>query len=300
MKWVMWMLVVSLAASAAADTLVYKDGRRVEGEIRKSPNGYYIVRTNGHSLVVPERDVKEWIKGDAPAPVPDAVTSKPVTPPPTTQVAATRPVSHATTDVADTEPDVPPVVVVKKKPRIVTRYAAGFPVAENLIVTDAVIINDPHRTELKVQNAEGESLRAELVRLDAQSGLALVRLLEKKVKYLSVEGPFAGGQVQCPAFIEVDLFQPRAEIVVGQSKIAEGRSQLSLEKRPRLAGSPLLSGGKVVGVELAAHDSDIEKIPNATLEQIKRLCGNDLPEKPSAPADPAALMYQVIVTTQAP
>src|SRR3954463_6108214 len=99
--------------------------------------------------------------------------------------------------------------------------------------------------------------------------------------YLDLSPTFAGGAVQCIAFAEENLFEPTAAPISGTAPRAGGDAwKIKLDKHPRIPGAPLLSNGKVVGVEVATEQQlDNDQLPAATLDQLRRFVGSDLPKQ---------------------
>ena len=139
-----------------------------------------------------------------------------------TSQTTTGPTSEpATSSVADgtTQPAVPttnPTTdAVPAATHRVTSYAAAFPVAANLLVTSAEAVADA--TEIQVQVADGSTYPATLLRSDAGTGLALLRVPTAKFAGLNLADQFAGGKLSCVSFPEVNLFQPTAGIINGSA-----------------------------------------------------------------------------------
>lgn len=195
-------------------------------------------------------------------------------------------------------PEAPPTPIVALRPEAgrkvrVTQYAAAFAVSENLIVTAAAPLVDA--VQIDLQSTDGSALKAEVVRKDEKSGLALLRLSggDRKLVYLNIAEAFAGGDLTCVAFPTVDLFNPNAEILGGTAESPKAGWTIKLTRHPRLAGSPLLAGGKVIGVVLAGREIPFDQLPAAGPEALKQLIGGDAGK--GAPArDPAAAMLQLM------
>jgi hypothetical protein len=99
--------------------------------------------------------------------------------------------------------------------------------------------------------------------------------------------------MQCPAFPSpTSIFDDEGgEMIEGVTVTPNGEARM--RKHPRLAGSPLLSGGKVLAVELAERESPPSAIPTASLEKLKALLGNDAPGTGAQVRDPLDALYQV-------
>lgn len=226
---------------------------------------------------------------DPPKPKPVAVKKpKPVDPP---TVAGTN-------TVGKTAPPLtlePPRPQTPRKVRI-TQYAAAFPVASDLVVTSALTVKNA--SALQLQMADGQSVSAELVRKDDATGLALLRVTgNKKFNPLTLADAFAGGAVTCASFPTVDLFSPAAQSIAGSATAPKEGWTISLNQHPRLAGAPVLAGGRVVGVCVAPRDAERAKLPAATLEQLKAFLGADVGEAKFA-GDPTASLLQLVTTRE--
>ncbi|HEX8915080.1 MAG TPA: trypsin-like peptidase domain-containing protein, partial [Humisphaera sp.] len=165
-------------------------------------------------------------------------------------------------------------------------YAAGFAVAPDLVVTAAETVAGA--TSVQVQPAGGDLINAEVVRTDERTGLALLKLTDKKTAYLLVGDSFAGGAVQCAAFPTPNLFEPEPEILAGSVVIAKDKDEWTtrLGKHPRYSGAPLVAAGKVVGVELGSRDNDMTALPTASLAALKAVIGTAVAPGPLVAADP--------------
>jgi Trypsin-like peptidase domain len=204
---------------------------------------------------------------------------------------------------ARSNPPAPAAVAVKPMPApapvpaalakaTVTTYGAGFPVAPDLIVTSAAVVDGA--TGITVQPADGDPMDAKLVATDESSGLALLKIPGRKMAYLPLADSFAGGTFQCVGFPTVSIFDPVAEAITGTAVAPKEGWTVRLNKHPRLGGGPLVAGGKVVGVQLATREAELTSIPAAPLDAIKKLVGDQAGA--SGNADPAQVTMQVTVT----
>lgn len=216
-----------------------------------------------------------------------------------------RPTPNTTPKTPSTTPNPPTVdnppavaVVTPRPPRKVrvTQYAAAFPVAPALVVTSAAVIQDG--ATLQLQSSDGQSLSARLVRKDEATGLALLKLEGRRLAPLSIADAFTGGPIACAAFPTVDLFSPAAQSITGTAAVPKDNAwTVSLGTHPRLAGSPILSGGKVIGVVIAPRDAEKTKLPAVPLDALKTFLGSDV-QPAGAPGDPATSLLQLITTTE--
>jgi tetratricopeptide (TPR) repeat protein len=179
-----------------------------------------------------------------------------------------------------------------KKVRI-TQYAAAFPVAPDLAVTSASAVGDDATLQLQFSN--GESAKGSLVRKDDATGLALIRIEGRKLVPLMLADGFAGGPISCATFPTADLFTPTGQKIAGNATAPKEGAEwtVSLNLHPRVAGCPILSGNKVVGVCVATRESDRSKLPSVSLAALKQFIGEDV--KPaSASGDPLGNLLQLV------
>jgi hypothetical protein len=199
-----------------------------------------------------------------------------------------------------TKPDVKPMVQTptvqfggsrQNVTKQVTRHAAAFAVAPDLLVTCASAVKDAQAVE--VTSRDGQSAKAEVVRTEGPIALLKVEFKTPPKAMLPIAPATAGGTMQCPAFPSASsIFDDEAgEVIEGVTVTPNGEARM--RKHPRLAGSPLMAGGKVVGVELAERESPPNAIPTASLEKLKALLGNDAAASGAMIRDPLDALYQV-------
>jgi hypothetical protein len=185
----------------------------------------------------------------------------------------------------------------KKQQHAKMEYAAAFPVAPDLLVTAAYPLEE--MVDIQVQAHDGTPIKATVVRVDAKTGLALLRISGPKMAYLDLAGSFAGGAVNCAGFPTENYFEPTAELIKGTATRGGDNWKVKLDKHPRIPGSPLLGeDGKVVGVCTATEHEDLDNVqlPAATLDQLRRFIGTDLPKTAGDKPDVLSVMLQVAVT----
>jgi hypothetical protein len=173
----------------------------------------------------------------------------------------------------------------------VTRHSAAFAVSPELLVTAASAVKDAQNIE--VTSRDGQSVKAEVVRTEGPLALLKVEFKTPPKVVLPIAASAGGGTMQCPAFCSPStIFDDEAgEVIDGVTITPNGEARM--KKHPRLGGSPLLAGGKVVAVELAERESAITAIPTASLEKLKALVGNDAPSAGAPARDPLDALYQV-------
>jgi tetratricopeptide (TPR) repeat protein len=188
----------------------------------------------------------------------------------------------------------PPKPETPRKVRV-TQYAAAFPVAPNLVLTSSAIIEDG--VTLQLQSGDGQPISATLVRKDDTLGLALLKVEGRTLRPLALADAFNGGPVTCASYPAVDLFSPAAQAITGSATAPKDGWTISLNMHPRLAGAPVLAGGKVVGVCVAPRDAERNKLPAVTLDQLKTFLGSDVGPVQAA-GDPASSLLQLVTTLE--
>lgn len=206
-----------------------------------------------------------------------AAVSQPATTTPTTTVTASQPVT-------------------RRAPKVLTAFAVHV----DLVLTAAQGIEK--ESETRVQLRDGRTFPARVVRIDAKTGLALLRVEGVRLACLAVGEQFEGGPITCVGFPDDDLFQPKLRGMNGKAspvpaEQAEKGWTVSLNIHPRLPGAPLFAEGHVVGVCLAPPDALPSELPAIPLTKIRNILGVDIAgAKPLRPGqDVAAAIVQVIV-----
>lgn len=193
-----------------------------------------------------------------------------------------------------------PEPVVDRTPSRVTRYAAAFPVATDLLVTTRAAVEKTDSVTL--EDSQGNSFTASVVRTDDKTGLALIRVSGQRFAFLKLADTFAGGgEVRCTGFPRVAIFNPTPESIVGRSAAikAGGDWTISLPTNPRLGGAPIVSAqGEVVGVVMAQRDSNPQQLPSIPLDDLKTFLGTDLPKTPTSAANPMYVLQLTAVVSK--
>src|SRR5437899_247597 len=173
----------------------------------------------------------------------------------------------------------------------VTRHAAAFAVAPDLLVTSAATVKDAQSIE--IIGRDGQSSKAEVFRTEGPLALLKVDFKSPPKAVLPIAQTAAGGTVQCPAFPSPSsIFDDEGGEMIENVTVSPS-GDARMRKHPRLPGSPLLASGKVVGVELAERESPINAIPTVSLDKLKALLGNDAPGTGVIVRDPLDALYQV-------
>jgi tetratricopeptide (TPR) repeat protein len=218
-----------------------------------------------------------------PAPIPE--------PPPS--VRNTTPNARTNSRVSPTMTTAPRVQFGGSRKEVakqIIRNSAGFLVGADLLVTSAASVKDA--TSIEVISRDGQSCKAELVRAEGTLALLKVDLKGAARPALPLSDADSKGPLQCLAFASpASIFDDEgAEVIEGVMITPTGDARM--KKHPRLPGAPLMTGGKVVAVELAERESPITAVPIASLEKLKALLGTDATATTPA-RDPLDALYQV-------
>lgn len=179
-------------------------------------------------------------------------------------------------------------------PKRVTNYGVAFAIGQDTLITSHDLVDGA--TEIVVQAPSGAQDSATLVRSDAKSGLAILRLKEIKAACLVLAPTFEGGAVQCVGMPTVDLFKADAVVIGGNAAAPKVPWAVKLDKNPRLPGAPLLANGKVVGVTLATQDTEPGAVPCVTLDNLSAFIGNDTGKRGTPSVEPKQAVFQLVVT----
>jgi Tfp pilus assembly protein PilF len=199
---------------------------------------------------------------------------------------------------ADSDAPAAPELFVKRdiSRRTVVRKAGAFPVAPDLYLTAASAVQGAK--EITLSDTGGRSFTGEVLRVDAEAGVALVRSPGRKSPaYLRLADDFKGGAVQCVS-LSPGLFDSRVEQIPGTLRLAGGEPDLSLQREPRRCGTPLVVNGQIVAVQLADRGLGTDGIPVATLDALKALCAANLPPPAATYADPAQYLYELVAVCE--
>jgi hypothetical protein len=199
-------------------------------------------------VVVVKKTDKPTHKPETPKPeMPKPEIPKPETPAPPAPMPETPPVPHKTR---------------------VTQYATAFAISPTLAVTASAPLKGA--TEIQLLSAEGMPIKAEVVKVDEQAGLALLRSTTHKLSPLCLAAGFNGGAVKCLAFPSIDIFSPTAEFIDGNASKPAADWKINLSRHPRLPGAPILCNDEVVGVVLATRDADAKALPSIGIETLRQ------------------------------
>lgn len=210
-----------------------------------------------------------------------------------------RPTTRPPVDTAPPEvavPVAPPVVTPPAAPRRVTRYGVGFAISQNTLVVSYDLVNGA--SDITVQSVQGTSDNAKVVQADKACGLAIIQFKNLKAAPLPIAKDFEGGAIECVALPGVELFKPDAKLYAGTAPKPADNWTVKLSKSPGLAGAPIISNGKVVGVTLATRDTEADAVPTVTLAQLAKLVATDPGTRVAFTTDPKASIFQITATHQ--
>ncbi len=196
---------------------------------------------------------------------------------------------------------MPPLVTTNTSPtpqspterstqRIVSRSAVAVPVGPDLLVTAAAPIDGA--TVFQLENVSGDTFKGELVRRDAETGLALIRVTGKRLTYLNLATGFAGGDVTCWGFPEVSIFNPIADSIGGSTTAPKAAGwTVMLRRHPRLMGAAILDGkGALIGITIGDREIPASRMSAVTLEQLRAFLGADAPQTACSSPNPSGVM----------
>ena len=167
----------------------------------------------------------------------------------------------------------------------------AVPIAGDLLLTTAASV-EPGGT-LSIESSAGVIQPVHLLRIDRQSGLALLRLPGGRMPFLNLADSLKAAPIECVAVTESTLFQMTPKTIAATASPPQRGQKwnIDLQTSPRLAGSPLIQDGQMVGIPLDALTTHVTA---AALDDVRIFIGSDLPPAPSyITMTPAACVYQL-------
>ncbi len=140
---------------------------------------------------------------------------------------------------------------------ITTRYATAISIGGGLFLTPASIIEGASAIDLIA--VDSASHPARLVRIDADSGLALLDSTSLKLPAFAIADRFDGGEIQAAGFPTLDLFNTTPKEFSGTATLDQGHWSVELETSLAVPGAPMIADGRLVGLAFPAPSQ-----PNAT------------------------------------
>ncbi len=197
----------------------------------------------------------------------------------------------------------PPAVVAIKNDKVekvrLTQYAAAFAVADDLVITAAAPLENA--VDFELQTNDGAALKAKVVRTDPKTNLALLKIINapgRKLPFLLLGDSSPAGQLACLCFPTVNLFNPAPEALPGiaGAPTAAAPWTVKLSRHPRLAGSPLMVAGKVIGVVTAGRDAPADLLPALPVNAIRAFLAADAGDAGSkyVARDPSNALMQLV------
>ena len=197
-------------------------------------------------------------------------------------------------------PPAPPVVVATpsaSERRMVTRQAVAVPVGPDLLITSAALVDAGNSIQL--ESANGDLFKAEFVRKDPATGLALLRVSGQRLRYLNLADQFAGGEVQCWGYPEVSIFNVAPQGFSGNAAAPKANWSVSLQRHPRLSGAALLDkSGKLVGIVLCERDTPSSQLPAVSAATVRAFLGADFPTSICSNPDPSGVLQLTVSARQ--
>jgi hypothetical protein len=156
--------------------------------------------------------------------------------------------------------------------------AAAIAVSEHYFVVAGPVTAG---CSISILDATGGHMDAEFVRGDAAAGLALVRLKSGKARPMPLaESDPEAGEAEVMAFPGEVIFSPECKMLKGTLTRKTGGDDdfsLSLPEHPRLAGAPVVQGGKVVAIVAPGVQPDRANLRIITAAQVRTFLGEKFP-----------------------
>jgi hypothetical protein len=220
-----------------------------------------------NTIAVANSDLSTFSPTDAPAAEPKVVASAESPAPNAAAVPAKNSASAAAQ--ADPEPAAAAQTPPPAAPKHVTRYAAAFAIAPDVLVTAWSALDGA--TTISVQTTDGKSMPATILQSHQGDGLALLKVDGANFPSLVIAGSMKSGAVSCMGFPEVDFFNPLPRSMRVSAGPVTDSWTVRFDTPPRIPGGPLIQNGAVVGVELGDRDSDPQAVPAATLKALQEI-----------------------------
>jgi tetratricopeptide (TPR) repeat protein len=192
-----------------------------------------------------------------------------------------------TTPVQDT-PAKPPANAGPA--RHLTRYAVGFAIAPDVLVTAAGAVEDA--STITVTFSDGKTATATVLRSHHADGLALLKVDNANLPCVAIAKSADDSGLSCLGYPEVDLFNPVPRSMDLTANAQGDNWTVRFTGSPRLPGGPILQNNAVVGVELGDRDSEPTSVPAATLQQLTALVGDSANAGTASP-DPKKAIVQI-------
>jgi len=164
---------------------------------------------------------------------------------------------------------------------MVCRYAVAVPVAPDLLVTAASVARGA--TEFQLTGADGKTRTAKLVRDDADTGLALLRVTDGRLPYLKLAESSRGGDFACWGLPDVPVRRPVPTAIAAAAGTPKAIPssipwQISMRRHPRLPGAAVVDKANMLtAIALGERDALTALVPAVPVEQLRMFLAADLP-----------------------
>src|SRR5690606_9301964 len=126
-----------------------------------------------------------------------------------------------------------------------SQAAAGIavPIGPQLLLAPSDAVGDARQVLL--ESPQGNTVEARVLRTDKERRLALLKADGTRLAYFNLAEQCEAGAVECAAVVRPAVFNITPEIVAGTTKSNGDRWTVHLDAAPRMAGSPVLQGGRI-------------------------------------------------------
>lgn len=165
----------------------------------------------------------------------------------------------------------------------------AVPIGPQLLLAPSHVVGTASKVQL--ESPQGNTIEARVVRTDEPRGLALLKVDGTRMAYFNLADQCQPGEVECAAVVQPTVFNIVPEIVPGKTAVEDDAWRVYLQSAPRFVGSPVLQGGKIVGIVVdSPRDGAARLIP---VQDFRPWLGAETPRHTSLPADPRRALYRV-------
>lgn len=224
------------------------------------------------------------------------VPSPSITPPATVTVPPATPTTPAPVD-----PGPAPAVAAQPEPRIdstpvtTTVRGAAFSIGNGMLVTAARLVGNAE--SVTIVDPEGTPCKAEVVAVDAASGVALLKSNEGRFTAMALGAACKAGGAQVLCFVRAGVFGPEMDVLPGTVTGGGDKFTVRMSTHPRSAGSPVVDAtGAVIAMVVANRDDALAALPVVSVEAIRKLCDGKATLAQQTGGAPDECVAEVIVT----
>jgi len=185
----------------------------------------------------------------------------------------------------------PRVGVGHDRPASTRVLTAAFPISANLFLAADSMLQGA--TSLQIKGQQQHNSRLTIVRRDAKSGLALLRVSGNGQAYLNLAEKCVEGEVQCIGFPTDSIFDPTAEPISGKATLAGEKLTIVTERPVGAVGGPVIVKGRVIGLIVRISKSDARQVEAIPVEALRAFLGDDKPAVAGVPPDIASAVVRI-------